>query len=156
MYYDRVPPFQSWFVIRVSGEWTLTLCLEMPDSIDTLQDNLRQAQEAFYARRGKPFDSAAYDETHGAVLAAEVALAKARSEPYAVPIDVGFVTGREAPIVLCADHTPFLYVKLLGRTGKETTKILAMPLLSSPFAAGALSDIRTTKLSRVIQCMGRV
>ena len=24
MYYDRVPPFQSWFVIRVSGEWTLT------------------------------------------------------------------------------------------------------------------------------------
>ena len=25
LYYERVPPFQSWFVIQVSDEWTLTL-----------------------------------------------------------------------------------------------------------------------------------
>ena len=24
MYFESVPPFQSWFVIQVSGEWTLT------------------------------------------------------------------------------------------------------------------------------------
>ena len=29
MYYESVPPFQSWFVIRVSGEWTLTLWQKM-------------------------------------------------------------------------------------------------------------------------------
>ena len=80
----------------------------MPDSIDTLQRKLQEAQEAFYARRGKPFDSAEYDKTHRAVLSAEVALAKAKSEPFAVPLDVGFVTGREAPIVLCADSTTVL------------------------------------------------
>ena len=29
MYHKSVPPLQSWFVIRVSGEWTLTLSQEM-------------------------------------------------------------------------------------------------------------------------------
>ena len=39
MYYDRVPPFQSWFVIRVSGEWTLTFGKNMTNPYQTPQDS---------------------------------------------------------------------------------------------------------------------
>ena len=36
MHYESVPPFQSWFVIRVSGEWTLTFCKKMLRTLITL------------------------------------------------------------------------------------------------------------------------
>lgn len=75
-------------------------------SIAHLEKNVRNAQAALYALRGKKFDSDAFTSAHDAVLAAEAELAKERSEPYAIPLDLGVETGREAPVMLSSPPPP--------------------------------------------------
>ena len=91
------------------------VCKEMSHAIEQLERELGNARESYYELRGKQFDYEESCRRHDAVLEAEVNLAKARSQPYAIRINLGIETGREAPIVLCADLVTVLICEVFRR-----------------------------------------
>ena len=70
MYYESVPPFQSWFEIRVSGEWTSTFSQKISNPMatnpnDKIEELQKQVSDMNAARKAaeKERDSVAKRRT---------------------------------------------------------------------------------------------